>query len=359
MVAELDAAGGDPGRVHEEGRAARARIEVARDQVASFLGVRPRQVVFTSGGTEAVNAAVFGASLACPGQAMVAAAVEHSAVREASARSGAVLELAVDGAGRIELGHLDELLGSPPPGKVALVHCQWANHETGTLQPVQAVVAACREAGVPVHVDACAAVGHVETNLGALDADLVSVSAHKFGGPAGVGALVVGAGRRFEPFVVGGHQERARRGGFENAPAIAGFGAVAATLAGADRLEREAELARREVARLLNAALALDGVALLGDRRPGGRLPHLVCLGLEGVEAEPVLIGLDRAGVAVHSGSACSSETLEPSPVLAALGVDAERSLRLSVGWSTTDDDVAAFAAAFAPVLQGLRALRT
>lgn len=350
---------GDPSRVHEEGRAVRARIEAARDQVAVFLGVRPRQVVFTSGGTESVNAAVAGAAAAAPGRPMVAAAVEHSAVREATARAAPVLELPVDRRGRIDPGALVPLLAASAGSRPALVHCQWANHETGTLQPASEVVAMCAEAGVPVHVDACAAVGHVRLDLGELGADLVSVSAHKFGGPAGAGALVVAPGRRFAPLLLGGAQERARRGGFENAAAIAGFGAAAAALAEDGRRAAEARRDRGHIARVVESALALEGVGILGDDDPGGRLPHLVCLGVEGVEAEPVVVGLDRVGIAVHSGSACSSEGLEPSEVLAAMGVDAEHSLRISVGWSTTEEDVDAFAAAFGPVVEGLRALRS
>jgi cysteine desulfurase len=352
------AAVGDPGRVHEEGRAVRASIEAAREQVAAFLGVRPRQVVFTSGGTEAINAGVLGAATAAPSRAMVAAAVEHSAVREASARAGPVRELPVDRSGRIDADALVPMLAAAPSDRPALVHCQWANHETGTIQPVAEIVGLCREAGVPVHVDACAAVGHLETDLGELGADLVSVSAHKFGGPAGIGALVVAPGRRFAPLLLGGAQERARRAGFENGPAICGFGAAAAALGQGGRLATEAAAARRRIARVLEAASCLEGVGILGEPDPDGRVPHLVCLGIEGVEAEAVVVGLDRAGIAVHSGSACSSEVLEPSPVLAAMGVDAERSLRVSVGWSTTDEDVDAFAAAFGPVLEDLRALR-
>jgi cysteine desulfurase len=349
---------GDPGRVHEEGRIVRAVVESAREQVAALLGVRPRQVVFTSGGTEAVNAAVTGAASAAPGRPMVLAAVEHSAVRDASARAAPVLTVPVDHAGRIDPAAVAEVLGAPGDGRPALVHCQWANHETGTLQPVRDVVALCRAAGVPVHVDACAAVGQLPVDLSELGADLVSVSAHKFGGPAGTGALVVAPGRRFAPLLLGGAQERARRAGFEDTPAIAGFGAAAAALAEGDRLGDEAATARRRIDRLLSAALGVAGVEVLGDDHAEGRLPHLVCLGIAGVEAEPVVIGLDRAGIAVHSGSACSSEALEPSPVLAAMGVDAERSLRISVGWSTTEEDVDAFAASFGPVVEGLRALR-
>jgi cysteine desulfurase len=201
-------------------------------------------------------------------------------------------------------------------------------------------------------------VGRVPLDLGELGADLVSLSAHKFGGPAGVGALVIGAGQRFDPLILGGQQERARRAGFENAAAIAGFGAAAQSLADPTRLEAEAAAARRRISALLEAATSVEGVRMVGPEDARDRLPHLVCLGVSGVEAEPVVIGLDRAGIAVHSGSACSSEALEPSPVLAAMGVDPENSLRLSVGWSTTDDDVAAFAAAFAPVVESLRSLR-
>jgi cysteine desulfurase len=358
MAAEMDADGGDPGRVHEEGRAIRARIEDARDQVAQLVCVRPRQVVFTSSGTEAINAAVFGAGRAAPGRPIACAAVEHSAVRDASARAAAVIELAVDHIGRIDPASVASALSRRDAERPALVHCQWANHEVATVQPVREIVDMCRHAGVAVHVDACAAVGQVPVDLGALGADLVSLSAHKFGGPAGAGALVIAAGSRVDPLLLGGAQERDRRAGFENSVAIAGFGAAADLLGGDDRLEREAAAARAHVADLLAAALSVDGVTLVGDPDPAGRLPQLVCLGVAGVEAEPVVIGLDRAGIAVHSGSACSSETLAPSPVLAAMGVDPEKSLRLSVGWSTTDGDVAAFAAAFAPVVDALRALR-
>jgi cysteine desulfurase len=240
------------------------------------------------------------------------------------------------------------------------VHCQWGNHEVGTLQPVQGVVALCREAGVTVHVDAAAACGHVPTDLAALDADLVSISAHKLGGVPGAGALIVRRGSRFEPLLVGGEQERGRRAGLEALPALLAFGAAAAALAGAEQraLTTEAAAARRQIAAVADAALAVEGVAIVG---PGaeGRLPHLVCLGVLGVEAEPVLIGLDRAGIAVHSGSACSSESIEPSPVLEAMGVDPSHSLRISVGWTTTDEDCSAFARGFLRVVGDLRALRS
>jgi cysteine desulfurase len=349
---------GDPGRVHVEGRAARAVVEEARQHVAGLLGTRPRQVVFTSGGTEAVNAATWGATRARPGGAIVVADVEHSAVGDASARAGAVVHVAVDRHGRIHPETVEDALraaehrGEP----IALVQCQAANHEVGTIQPVAEIVEVCRRHGVAVHVDACMAVGHVPVDTDGLGADFVSVSAHKLGGPPGIGALVIRRGLRVDPFVVGGEQERARRGGLENLPGIVGFGAAAGVLIGARRIAEEAGTARRQTEALVAAATAVDGVQVLGD--PDRRVPHVVCLAVDGVEAEPVLLGLDQAGIAAHSGSACSSESLAPSPVLAAMGVDAERSLRLSVGWSTTESDVDAFAATFPGVVARLRALR-
>ncbi len=348
----------DPGRVHTEGRMVRATLEQARQQVADLFGVRPRQVVLTSGGTESINAAVWGALRGRPGP-VACAAVEHSAVRDASARSAPIVSVAVDRLGRIAVGAVEEALDrclAIHGVEAALVHCQWANHEVGTVQPVAEVVALCRHRGVPVHVDAVAAAGHLPCDLGALEPDLASVSAHKLGGPAGVGALIVRRGLRIDPFVVGGEQERARRGGLENVTGAVGFGAAAAALAVPGSLDAEATAARHRTDRLARAATSVAGVERFGD--PRDRLPHLVCLGVDGVEAEPVLLGLDQAGVAAHSGSSCSSESLEPSPVLEAMGVDAERSLRLSVGWSTTDDDVGAFEAAFPGVVESLRSLR-
>jgi cysteine desulfurase len=350
----------DPGRVHTEGRIARATLEDARDQVAAFFGVRSRQVVFTSGGTEAINAAVWGAAHARPGP-MLCSAVEHSAVRDASARAGPVLGLDVDRLGRIHPDSVSDTLQrarAQYDQPVSLVHCQWANHEVGTVQPVPDVIDRCRQSESPVlvHVDAVAAAGHVPCDLGALDADLVSVSAHKLGGPPGIGALVVRRGLRVDPFLVGGEQERARRAGFENVAATVGFAAAVTSLA-AGTADAEEISARRFAAHIREAALAVTGVTEYGDREH--RVPHIVCLGIEGVEAEPILLGLDQAGIAAHSGSSCSSESLEPSPVLQAMGVDADRSLRLSVGWSTSDADIEAFAAAFPRVVADLRALRS
>ena len=341
---------GDPGRIHAEGMAARVAVETAREQVAGLLGARPRSVVFTSGATEAIAAACWGA--AERGEHQVLAAVEHSAVRRAAEDHGATTVVGVDRSGRVDL---DELLGSITPA-TALVHLQWGNHEVGTLQPVADAAAACRERGVLLHVDAAQAAGRVPIAFDDLGIDLLSVSAHKLGGPAGVGALLVRRGLRLRPLLVGGDQERARRAGLEPVAALAGFGAACDALAGG-ALAQEADDQATWSERVLDAAAGLGGVHPYGDRDPGGRLPHLVCLGIDGIEPQAVLFGLDRAGVAAHSGSACASESLEPSPVLAAMGVDAHRSLRLSTGWSTTDRDVDAALAALPGILTDLRAL--
>ena len=342
----------DPGRVHTEGRMARAALEEAREQVAALLGSRPREVVFTSGATEAINAATFGGAARSEGRParIVATGVEHSAVLASSGRHELVT-VGVDDLGRVDA---DEVLAAVDLAPTALVHVQWANHEVGTRQPVAEIAEGCRARNVLVHVDAAIAAGHDPIDFVALGADLLSVSAHKLGGPKGAGALLVRRGLRLEPFIVGGEQERARRGGLENVPALVGFG-VAAELAGAS-LDDDADLARAQTGRMAAAALEVDGVRSYGDQ--DDRVPHLVCLGVDGVEAEAVLLGLDQAGIAAHSGSACSSESLEPSPVLLAMGVEAERSLRISVGWSTTDADVDAFMRAFPDVVARLRSLR-
>ena len=328
----------DPGRVHTEARMTRVAIEHAREQVARFCGARPREVIFTSGGTESIAHAHHWLR-----GHVVTSAVEHAAVRETLAATDAdVTVIGVDPTGRINPGEAHDAIRAD----TQMVSIQLANHEVGSLQPLTFT----RPAGVLLHVDACAAIGHVPFAFTALGADLVSVTAHKLGGPKGVGALLVRRGIRIPSLLLGGAQERARRAGVENVPAIVGFGAVLEHL----DIEGEASQQRALIDRAARAATAVDGVTRFGS----GELPNVLCLGVEGVEAEPVLLALDQAGVAVHSGSACSSETLEPSPVLAAMGFDAQHSLCVSVGWSSTDADIDRFISAFAGVVTRLRRLR-
>jgi cysteine desulfurase len=282
---------------------------------------------------------------------VVTTVVEHSSVRDAIARGGVdVTYVGVDRSGRFSPTEVLDAMRSD----THVVSVQLANHEVGTRQPVADVAAAARERGALVHVDACAAAGHVGVDFRALDVDLCSVTAHKFGGPKGAAALFVRRGLRLDPFVVGGAQERARRAGIEDVPAWVGFGAACESV----DLAGEAETQRALIARAAEVTKIVPGVARFGADDPDRALPNLLCLGIEGVEAEPILLALDQHGVAVHSGSSCSSETLEPSPVLTAMGVDADRSLRVSVGWSSTAADVDRFVEVFPGIVERLRGLR-
>lgn len=349
MVAALDENWGDPSRLHGEALAARIALEDARDRVAAVLGARSREVIFTSGATESIIAASWGGAVR--GTNQVVTAVEHSAVRLAVERSSEMRVANVDGSGVVDPDELVALVDED----TGMVHCQWVNHEVGMCQPMAAVadLLGRRGRGRPLlHVDAAQSIGHLPFAFDDSAVDLVSISGHKVGGPTGTGVLLVRRGVRIEPLLVGGDQERARRAGMEN---IVGAVGLAAAL---DAIDVEREAAREMVltAGLRRHLAAVDGVTVYTDAAEAA--PHLLCAGIADIEPQAVLLGLDRAGISAHSGSACASEGLEPSPVLAAMGVDAQRSLRLSVGWTSTDDDVDAFGAVFAGIVDDLRALR-
>lgn len=344
----MDGPHADPGRMHSEALTERAVIEEARERVASLLGARSREVVFTSGATESIAAVCWG--VRPRGSHQVVSAVEHSAVRDWAAR-GAFDLVPVDRQGRVDPESVGALIGED----TAVVHVQAGNHEVGTTQDLTAIAAVCHQRGVLLHVDAAQAAGRAPLDFAEIGADLMSVSAHKLGGPPGSGALLIRRGLRLEPLLLGGDQERARRGGMENTVGIVGFAAACEALAG-DGLAREAREQDSLLERIVAGCADIDGITRLGD--PVNRLPHIACFGIADVEPQAVLLGLDRAGVAAHSGSACSSESLEPSPVLEAMGVDAHRSLRISVGWSTSSEDVDALLDALPKVLGDLRRLR-
>lgn len=353
---------GDPGRIHNEGMTARSLLEHARSQVAALLGAKQREIVFTSGATEAIATAVWGAVRrsvdADVAPRIVHSAVEHSAVGRSSqlfahAFGGEVAIVPVDSTGRVAVDAFVELL-TPD---TALAHLQWGNHEVGTIQPVAEIAAACRERGVLLHVDAAQAVGRVPVIPSALGIDLLSFSSHKFGGPEGIGGLWIRQGLRLEPLVTGGEQERARRAGLENVAAAIAFGAAAEEVQG-QRLEVEATASRVLMTTAVDRLTRVDGVSLLGPVDLDQRLPHLACLAIDAVEPQGVVLGLDRHGIALHSGSSCASEGLEPSAILEAMGVDAHRSLRISVGHSSTMADIDALCDAFPKVVSELRSLQ-
>jgi cysteine desulfurase len=345
----------DPGRGYEEALVVRRAIESAREAVAGLVGATPRQVVFTSSVAESVTTSLR-AALADGGRTLLAP-VERLSVLEAAASSSEVVQLDVDSDGRIVPDGLEAALGG---GTTTLVCLQLANHETGTLQDVVPLIAAAHAHGAAVHLDASVAVGHVALDVASLGADYTTLCAETLGAPLGCGALVVRRGLRLLPLIVGGDQERARRAGLENVVGILAMGTAAAVLGDDDGALLASEAARSAalIDRVERGAAALEGVRPIGDPDPARRVPHVRCFVVEGVEAEPVLLGLDRYGVSVHSGSACSSESLERSEVLAAMGVDEDHAVRVSVGWSTTADDVDAFLVAFPKVVGELRALR-
>ena len=352
---------GDPSRIHAEGMQARVALETARDQVAGLVGARSREIVFTSGSTESIATATWGAVRRSVEQGhqpqILLSAVEHSAVRRSSeqfagALGGRVTTIGVDRTGRVDV---DALLAAIEP-TTSLVHLQWGNHEVGTLQPVAEVIARCNELGVLVHIDASHAVGQVAIDFGRLGADLLSFSGHRFGGPSGTGVLAIRRGLRLEPLLHGSDQERGRRAGLEPLIAILGLGAVAGALDPL-RLDRESQQSRKLISAIADLAATIDDMELLGDPDPDHRLPHIACFTVGGVEPQAVLLGLDQRGIAAHSGSACASEEIEPSPVLEAMGADAHRSLRFSVGWSSSRSDVEALGQELGPIIEALRQL--
>ncbi len=341
---------GHPSGHHRQARAARQALEDARDRVAELLGAAPREVVFTSGGTESDNLAVFGVLGAAmqrhPGDAMVvvSSSIEHAAVLEAcrvaSARFSVVVHerVGVDSHGVLDLSRLAESLD----GSVALVTVMLANNEVGTVQPLGDVVALTRSLAprAVVHTDAVQAAAWIDVAQAAPGVDLVSVSAHKLGGPKGAGALVVREGTELEALFVGGGQERERRAGTHD---VAGAVGLATALAAVAR-ERESESARVSALRDRLADGLLDAVPAVteaADRK--FVLPGHCHLCFAGVDREELVVLLDEAGVCVSGGAACASGALEPSHVLAAMGVPApvaRGSIRFSLGHTTTAEDV-------------------
>jgi cysteine desulfurase len=334
MTAAWDLAG-NPSSVHAEGRQARRLVEDARSWIARAVGAVPANVVLTSGGTEA-NALALSPSPAV--QRLLVSAIEHASVLSGGRFAPDAFGVApVDRSGLVDLEGLRERLAGGPP---ALVSVMLANNETGAVQPVAEAAAMVHAAGGLLHVDAVQALGKIPIDINMLGADLLTLSGHKIGGPKGVGALALaGTLAAREPLWRGGGQERGRRAGTENVAGIAGFGAAVATAMG--MMAPDAARLRGLRDRLEAGLRATPGMLIVADRVP--RLPNTTLFAVPGLKAETAVIAFDLEGIAVSSGSACSSGKVQSSHVLEAMGFDgalAQGAIRLSLGWSTTDADI-------------------
>jgi len=356
-VAEQMAVTGNPSSLHTAGRAARRVVEESRERLARAIGARPSEVVFTSGGTESDNLAIKGAFAARREQdparhRLVVTGIEHHAVLDCVehlvAHEGAkVTWVEPDADGLVTPAAVRAAI-EEDPDSVALVSVMWANNEVGTVQPVRDIAEVAHEFDIPVHSDAVQALAHVPLDFAESDLDLMTITAHKAGGPLGVGALVVKRSMQVAPLTHGGGQERQIRSGTLDAPAILGFAvAVEEAVAGRDT---EAARVLRLRDRLITSALALDyGITVSGHWEPGDgirRLPGNAHLLVPGCEGDSLLYLLDAAGVECSTGSACQAGVPQPSHVLLAMGLseqDARGALRLTLGHTSTDADVDAF----------------
>ncbi len=358
MLPHLTGLQANPSSPHAPGRRARAALDEAHERLAASIGAEPRALVFTGGGTEAINLGLKGAAWArkAEGHRIVTTAVEHKAVLESclllEKYGFEVTRLPVDRYGRVDPDDLTAALTD----KTVLVSLQWANNEVGTIQPLAELIERTRAgSGALVHVDAVQAAAWLPVDVEAMGADLVSFAAHKVEGPKGTGALWVRRGTAILPQVHGGSQERYRRAGTENVAGAMGM-AAAFELAAAERVTVAGEVAARRDA-LAATLLGLEGVELTGHASE--RLPNSLSLIVPDVAGDDIVIGLDLEGIACSTGSACTSGSTEPSHVLSAMGyppVEARGSLRLSLGRTTTDADVDAVRYALPPIVERLRA---
>jgi cysteine desulfurase len=361
MAAALDDLG-NPSSIHAEGRAARQRVERAREQVAALVGADPKCVTFTSGGTEANNLALTPAiqvgDQKAPRDRLLVSAIEHASVRAGGQFAPAAIdEIPVTPGGVVDGPALARRLTAlKAQGQPALVSVMLANNETGIVQPISEVAALAHEAGALLHVDAVQGAGRIPSNINDLDADLLTISAHKLGGPKGVGALV----RRSEalhlphPLIRGGGQERGLRAGTENVAAITGFGAAAE----AARRDLVPDAIRMTALReRLEAGLKAATPQAIIYGAEAARVPNTTLVAVPGMKAETAVIAFDLAGFAVSSGAACSSGKVQASHVLAAMGASddlARAGLRISLGWSTTEAEIDCFIDAWIKVAEAL-----
>jgi cysteine desulfurase len=335
---------GNPSSVHGPGRAARRAIETARERLAAWIGAEPSQVIFTSGATEANNAAIHSALINQPEKRhIVTSAVEHSAVLGycdyLEAHHGIeTTRLSVDGQGMLSLDDLNKAIRPD----TALVSLMWANNETGVIWPVHEIAAFCHHRGVPFHTDAVQAAGKIAMRFQESSADFISLSGHKFGAPKGVGALVVAEPERFTPLIFGGKQEDGHRGGTENVANIVAIGAAAEYQAGQE-LDRWDEIARLRDELESSIVALIPGALLHGAASP--RLPNTSNLYLPGFDADSVITFLDQRGICLSSGSACLENAITPSHVIFTMTGShdhASESVRVSLGPNSTSTEIQA-----------------
>lgn len=360
MTESLGSAWANPSSMHRSGQAVRRQVELARESVCRLIGCRDRELVFTSGGTEAANMAVRGSLAALPQRpVLVTSRLEHHCVHEVAEaveqRGSEVVWLPNDRRGLVDCGALEELL-TARAGEIALVSIMWANNETGVIQPIEAIGRMCREQGVRFHSDATQYVGKMPVDVASLPIDLLGFSAHKFHGPKGIGALYVREGVRIAPQMIGGPQERERRGGTENVAGIIGLGTtakLASVWLATNERERLREL-RDSFERRLREAL---DVSINGTEAP--RLWNTSNIGFAKLEAEAILLMLSERGVCASAGAACSSGSLEASSVIAAMGVSpelAQGSVRFSISRDTAEKEIDQAVGIIGEVIAKLRA---
>jgi cysteine desulfurase len=349
---------GNPSSMHSFGGQVGQRLRLAREQVAALIGASPEEIIFTSCGTESDNTAIRSALAANPGKRrIVTTRVEHPAIYALVARLAQegyqVTELPVDSDGRLNLEHYARSL-TPD---TAVVSVMWANNETGVLFPVEQLAVIAHDQGILFHTDGVQAVGKIPLDLRTSAIDMLSLSGHKLHAAKGVGALYVRKGTRFSPFLIGGHQEKGRRGGTENVPSIIGLG-IACELA-ARNLEKENSFVKSLRDRLENALLErVPNTRVNGDRHD--RLPNTSNLSFEYVEGEAILLRLNEFGICASSGSACTSGSLQPSHVLRAMGVPftmAHGSIRFSLSIYNTEPEIDFVIEKFPPIIEELRTL--
>lgn len=346
---------GNPSSVHRMGQRSRQAIDVARGQVAQLIGAAESELLLTAGGTESINTALRGLyAQRSPRKRIVTSTVEHSATRELCqqlAREGAeIIEIEVDRDGLIDMAALEQSIADD----VACVTLMWANNETGVLFPVEAVAQLCRQKRVPFHCDGTQAVGKVPVDMTAMGLDAMSLASHKFHGPKGVGALFVRRGLRLRPLMIGGPQERGRRGGTENVPGIVGMGAAA-------EIAKSSLAGMANIARLrdtLEAGIleSIDQTSVNGSR--GQRLANTTNISFAALEAEAILLLLSERDICASAGAACSSGSLEPSHVIRAMGIPdrvAHGAVRFSLSRFTTQEEIAQTLAVMPKVIARLR----